>query len=95
MLENFEERISRLEGSKITKSLNVDAAKESVYGYLMGMKNDGFFDTPKTLKDIFEELSRLGHYYKTSSLTNPLQRLIRQKKLGRIGKKGKWQYVSR
>ena len=40
MLENFEERISRLEGSKITKSLNVDAAKESVYGYLMGMKND-------------------------------------------------------
>ena len=54
-----------------------------------------FFNTPKTLKQIVQELGRLGHYYKSTSLTNPLQRLIRQKKLGRIGKKGKWQYVSR
>lgn len=94
-LKDFEKRISKLEGSKKDQPSVKKENKEGVYGYLLGMKDDNFFSTPKTLKEISGELARLGHYYKTTSLTNPLQRLIRQKKLGRIGKKGKWQYVGR
>ena len=94
ILENFETRISRLEGGKEEK-LDNQQATSSITGYLLEMKDNDFFAAPKILKEIVQELARLGHYYKTTSLTWPLQRLIQQKKLGRIGKKGKWQYVSR
>lgn len=95
LLENYGDRISKLEGGKAKNTRYQKSTKEGAYGYLLEIKGDGFFNTPKTLKQIVQELGRLGHYYKSTSLTNPLQRLIRQKKLGRIGKKGKWQYVSR
>jgi len=94
ILEKYDKRISTLEGVKKGKTAR-ETTKAGAYGYLLEMKDDGFFSTPKTLKEIIQELARLGHYYKSTSITNPLQRLIQQKKLGRIGKKGKWQYVSR
>ena len=94
ILEKHDKRISAIEGIKKEKP-PTKTTKEGAYGYLLEMKDDGFFSTPKTLKEIIQELARLGHYYKSTSITNPLQRLIRKKKLGRIGKKGKWQYVSR
>jgi hypothetical protein len=61
----------------------------------MEMKGERFFDKPKKLKDIVQELARRGYHYRSTSLTNPLQRALRQKKLGRVGKPGNWQYVKR
>ena len=87
ILESYGDRISNLEGVKTKKTIKRQITREGAYGYLLEIKDNDFFDTPKTLKQIVQELGRLGHYYKSTSLTNPLQRLIRQKKLGRIGKK--------
>jgi len=95
ILEKFDGRISKLEGEDKMEETGNPKIASSITGYLLEMKDDGFFDTPKQLKEIIQELARLGHYYKSSSVTNPIQRLIQQKKLGRIGKKGKWEYVSR
>lgn len=95
LLEDHENRITTLEGTNKRKKMKRTGSKEGAYGYLLELRDDGFFDKPKTLKEIVTELARLGHYYKSTSLTNPLQRLIIQKKLGRIGKRGKWQYVKR
>jgi hypothetical protein len=95
ILDNHEIRLKKLEGR--TKSVKNTKNKKasSIMDYIMEMKDDSFFKNPKLLKDIINELGRSGHHYNASSLTEPLQRAVRQKKLGRVGQKGKWQYVSR
>ena len=90
-LKKLEEKLSRGSTPK-TKSTKKPS---SVFDFLMELKDDGFFDKPKLLKDIVHELARRGYHYRTTSLTNPLQRALRQKKLGRVGKTRNWQYVKR
>ena len=95
MLDDHEARLKKLEGKTTgVKNLKIKDAS-SITDYLMEMKGDSFFKNPKLLKDIINELGRRGHHYNATSLTEPLQRAVRQKKLGRVGQKGKWQYVSR
>ena len=70
-------------------------SKTSVFGLIEQLKQDNFFDKPKSLKEIQKELQKLNYHYATTSLTNPLQRLVRQRVLGRILQKGRWAYVKR
>jgi len=96
ILVDHEKRIKKLEGKKVVKvSSRLVSQPTSIMGMLMELKEDGFFDKPKYLKDIVNELASRGYHYQITSLTNPIRRALRNKKLGRIGKAGKWQYVSR
>jgi len=98
ILDDHENRIKLLEGtSKLisSKSPKVEKKSSGVFDYLMDLKEEGFFDEPKLLKEIVQELARRGYHYKSTSLTNPLQRALRKNRLGRIGKSGNWQYVKR
>ena len=73
----------------------VKTKKESVFSLIENLKQENFFDTPRSLKEIQKELQKLNYHYEVTSLTNPLQRLVRQRVLGRILEKGKWAYVKR
>ena len=73
----------------------VKKTKKSVKGLISEMIDDGFFDTPKAFGEISEELKRSGYYYARTSLTFPLQLLLRKKELGRISVSGNWAYVKR
>ena len=95
ILEDFEQRISQLEGIPRKISGKTKRPKEGISEYILEMKKNGFFNSSKLLGEINKELERRGHHYNTTSITHPLQGLIHQKKLERIGKKGKWQYVSK
>ena len=97
IIAGHEERIKKLEGDlgRGSKDTGKQRKPKSIMDFLMELKNDGFFTKPKLLKEIKTELSRRGHHYKTQSLTEPLQRAVRQRKLGRIGEEKKWQYVRR
>ena len=76
------------------KKIQVKSSK-SITGLITRFAEEGFFDTPKTLKEISEELARQSYHYRSSSLTNPLQRLLRKRSIGRIIVNGKWAYVKR
>ena len=77
---------------KITKKIT---KKDSIFSLIENLKQENFFDKPKNLKEIQNELKKLNYHYAVTSLTNPLQRLVRQRVLGRILQKGKWAYVRR
>lgn len=68
---------------------------KSVSSLIIRLAEDGFLDTPKTLKEISDELKRGGHYYSTTSMTLPLQRLLHKRDIGRMSINGKWAYVKR
>ena len=96
ILSDHEKRIKKLEGKGIVKvSPRIATKPTSIMSLFMELKEDGFFDKPKFLKEIVNELARRGFHYQRTSLTEPLRRALRSKKLGRVGKAGKWQYVSR
>ena len=80
---------------EVQKSKKPTRTKKSVGGLIMDMAEDGFFDTPKAFGEIVDELKRRGYYYPKTSLTLPLQKLLRKKALGRISVSGKWAYVKR
>lgn len=83
-------------GKKSTKeTVSKSTSKTSVTGLIEELKQDHFFDNPRSLKEIQMELQKLNYHYAVTSLTNPLQRLVRQRVLGRILKKGRWAYVKR
>lgn len=67
----------------------------TVSGLIEELKKEGFFDVPRSLKDIKNELGRSNYHYAVTSLTNPLQRLVRQRALGRMLQNGMWAYVKR
>lgn len=103
LLENQEKRITKIENLLTSRVEKTDSTKhvakksnpKSVYGLIEQLKDDSFFDTPKTLKEINSRLRQDGYIYNVTSLTNPLQRLLKQRKLGRISVDGLWAYVKR
>ena len=67
----------------------------SIMDFLMLLKTKGFFNTPKSRKDIVNGLAKINKHYDPDSIDDPLRRAFKSKKLGRISKKGIYLYVSR
>ena len=99
-LDDHEKRIINLEKSRIATT-DVSPRKAiiskgmSIFDSLSQLKSEGFFDQPRFLADIVEKFAEKGYHYPSSSLTEPMQRAIRQGMLGRLRKNGKWTYVKR
>ena len=96
ILSDHERRIKNLE-KKLSNPISkkIKSGNKSAMDFLIEMKEDKFFNEPRLIMEIINELARRGHHYKRTSLTNTMQRVIRKKLLGRIGKKRKWRYVNR
>lgn len=105
LLKKLDKRVEKIEKAILEKPQIISAqggkrssrkaSKKSVSGLILSLVDDGFFDTPKSFGEISDELKRNGHYYARTSLTSPLQTLVRKKDLGRISVSGKWSYVKR
>lgn len=96
-------RLDELE-ARINKSGNLENKDEfdhsenknlTIMDHINRLKCDGFFNEPKTLKEINEKLSQEGFHYLPQSLTSPLQRAMRKKVLGRVKKGDVWAYCRR
>lgn len=102
IVKEMNERLSKVETilgnllkesqKKIKKS---EKRKITLMDLFITLKEDGFFDEPRKISDIAEELARRGYFYPTSSLTKPLIRSVRKGILGRLKKEGVWHYVKR
>jgi hypothetical protein len=65
-------------------------------GRVLSLKTDGFFKSQQTLSAVRDELRRRGWHYPVTSLSGPLQLLVRQRELRREqikdGNKKIWKY---
>jgi hypothetical protein len=97
IVQDHERRISKLESSKnVSESRRVGKTKrrKSRFDLIVELKEEGFFNKPKSIGEIAKKCTELGYYTTSTDLTGPLQRLVRSKILRRIEKDGKWVYVA-
>jgi len=96
IFDELERRIGVLETILLKKnSVMPIKHKLSITDKLIELRNSGFFDKPKSTKEIAEKLAEGGFTYPQSSLTDPLQRLVRKHELGRLKHNNIWGYVKR
>ena len=97
ILKEHGKRLSKLESmiNLSSKSIIPSTSKKSLTSMFVDLKNEKFFNQPRSLNEIVERLAQSGHHYPYRSLSSPLQRAVRQKILGRIKKDNKWAYVKR
>jgi len=82
--------------SPLLKKTSITQQKKmTVPAFLVLLKEDKFFDKPRTLKDISKKLEEESRNVPVTSLTLPLQRLVRSRQLARVLQDGKWSYVRR
>jgi hypothetical protein len=94
-LQEHEKRLEHLENLTKGKTRAVASGRRSIIDHLTRLKLEGFFDRPNTTKEILEKLAQEGYHYPHASLTEPLQRAIRQGILGRTKKNKVWAYSKR
>jgi hypothetical protein len=79
-------------------------AKEAMQGsgkstnatdFVLELREQGFFDKPKTLASIKGKLAENGLIYPITSLSGVVLTQVRKKNLGRVKEKGRWAYVRR
>lgn len=59
---------------------------------IVELKEDGFFQKPKSLGEISKSLEEKGHIYPTTSLSGVMIGLVQKKIMGRKKIDGKWVY---
>lgn len=69
--------------------------RQTLTDSIIKLKEENFFDQPRSLKDIQEFLRARGMIYPTTTLSGVLIILIRRGELGRIREEGLWKYVKR
>lgn len=59
---------------------------------IINLKEDGYFDKPKSLTDIANALQERGHLYPVTTLSGVMIGLVQKKIFGRKKIDGKWMY---
>ena len=105
ILEDQKKQLNRIEKllTKKTDTFQVEQPKSritktkklSITTFLMLFKQEKFFDQPKRLGEIVKKFSEESRTIKTTDLTRPLQRMVRNRDLTRILKNKRWAYIKR
>ena len=62
---------------------------------ILEMKEEGFFDIPRSLVEIKGALSEKGMIYEITTLSTQVLRQVRKRNLGRVKDGKRWKYVKR
>jgi hypothetical protein len=69
------------------------AAYVGLPGRILNLRDDGFFQNPRTLSEVWSALRERGFYYDRDQVGMALLRLVRRKELRRVFDEGKKQFV--
>ncbi len=100
-MDGMEARLAKLEGRASGEEASADKpAKVSYTGLAGGLRlllDNGFFNEPKTIDKITDELNREGYYNTPAGVSSTLSMTFvkSQKTLTRIKEGSKWAYVRR
>lgn len=88
---------ARKKGRRKTVSKREPAASRKSAGgpqtLIRGLIDEDFFSQKRTINEVQSELEQQGHIYPLHSLSTPLVRLVRARKLRRFKEKEQWVYV--
>lgn len=83
------------ESKKFVKRTEATTSKPSISTHLRGLKEDKFFNSPKSLAEIKTVLEEQGYFYPVTTLSGVVLDLVKRRELGRIKKNKTWGYVKR
>ncbi len=102
-VQDHERRISALENNRVEAAPKGRAPsatenkswykKDSTTAKLIGLLNEGFFDTHRTLGDQVKQFATKDYHFKAADLTLPIRQLVRRNMLKREKIGGKWAYI--
>lgn len=84
----------RAKGSpaRATTAKKREKKRESASALIIGLREEGFFDKPKTLGDVAAALEEQGFLYPLTSLSGIVLGLLKKRELRRKKQDGKWVY---
>lgn len=77
---------------KVTSEKKEQKRRAAASDLIIGLKEEGFFDKPKGLKDVVHALEEKGYIYPITTLSGVMMGLVQKKLLGRKKIDGKWSY---
>ncbi len=105
VIDGSEEEVKRLldlihedrpvKTQKAKENKETKKEKMSIGDMILEIKEEGFFDSPKSLVEIKNALSEKGGIYEVTTLSTSVIRLVRRRILGRVKRDSKWMYVKR
>jgi hypothetical protein len=78
--------------AKVRASKTEDKKRTSASDLIISLKEDGFFEKPKSLSDISQALEEQGFMYPVTSLSGVVLNLVQRRALRRKKIDGKWAY---
>jgi|SRR5579872_6407547 len=86
--------------SDIIENVEKKAKKRKKVGgsatdHILQLREEGFFNKPKSLVEIKNKLEEIGVFYPITSLSGVVLSLTKKRILGRIPKDAVWKYVKR
>lgn len=73
----------------------LEGIPSTITGRIEHLVRGGFFDQPRRLSDVVQELSRQGFPYDVKTVDNTLRILLRRALIRRLGVRGHYEYVIR
>jgi hypothetical protein len=84
---NAKKSVARIKSGK-----RAEKKRESAGDLIIALKEDGFFEKPKTLGEIASALEERGYLYPVTSLSGVVLGLLKRQELRRKKMEGKWKY---
>jgi hypothetical protein len=84
---NAKKSIARVKAAKKNEK-----KRDSAADLIIGLKEEGFFEKPKTLGEIGSALEERGYLYPVTSLSGVVLGLLKRQQLRRKKTEGKWVY---
>jgi hypothetical protein len=69
--------------------------RESAADRVASLKEEGFFNQPKSLSAVATELEKSGYLYPVTTLSGVMLGLVQRRLLARVKKEGIWVYGKR
>lgn len=80
-------------GQKKTASRAKARPPSGPTGYLLELRDEGYFKTKRFLNEVQKKLEERGHIYARTTLAPTLLKLVKKRELRRIKEKKGWAYV--
>ncbi len=87
--------IRKKEQTEILRRGKREKGKVNATDFILRLKEEGFFDKPKTIIDVKNKLAENALIYPVTTLSGILIGLVKRRELGRIKIEKLWSYVKR
>jgi hypothetical protein len=94
-LTAIQNQSEKLAAVTTTSKEEMPIKKDTCKSLLVGLWKEGWFSTARTLREVYEEMSRRGYHYDPSAIAHMLVDIVREGYLTREGVARQYTYVQK